>query len=64
MFYRKGQKDRYWLVFDGPADASWAEQLNTALDESRMLCLASGETLPVPHNMSIIFEVMDLSQVN
>ena len=48
---------------DGPADAAWVEQFNTALDDSKRLCLASGETLTVPTTLNMIFEVRDLSQV-
>lgn len=60
---RRGKRERCWLVLDGPADASWVEDLNTALDDSRKLCLPSGETLPLPTQMAVIFEVLDLSQV-
>nr|XP_045615668.1 dynein axonemal heavy chain 7-like isoform X1 [Procambarus clarkii] len=61
---RHGRLQRCWLLLDGPADASWVENLNTALDDSRKLCLPSGETLPVPNDMAIIFEVLDLSQAS
>lgn len=60
---RRGKRERCWLVLDGPADASWVEDLNTCLDDSRKLCLPSGETLPLPTHMAVIFEVLDLSQV-
>ncbi|XP_050730386.1 dynein axonemal heavy chain 7-like [Eriocheir sinensis] len=61
---RRGKRERCWLVLDGPADASWVEDLNTALDDSRKLCLPSGETLPLPTQMAVIFEVLDLSQAS
>ncbi|KAK8378939.1 hypothetical protein O3P69_009581 [Scylla paramamosain] len=61
---RRGKRERCWLVLDGPADASWVEDLNTALDDSRKLCLPSGETLPLPTHMAVIFEVLDLSQAS
>ena len=63
MVCRRGKRERCWLVLDGPADASWVEDLNTALDDSRKLCLPSGETVPLPTHMAVIFEVLDLSQV-
>ncbi|XP_063589657.1 dynein axonemal heavy chain 12-like [Penaeus indicus] len=61
---RQAHARRTWLLFDGPTDASWVENLNTALDDSQKLCLPSGETVPVPEDMATIFEVLDLSQAS
>ncbi|XP_064087240.1 dynein axonemal heavy chain 3-like [Macrobrachium nipponense] len=64
QFIREAHFRRSWLVFDGPTDASWVESFNTALDDSRKLCLPSGETVPIPPDMVMIFEVLDLSQAS
>jgi dynein heavy chain 1 len=50
----------HWIILDGDVDPEWAENLNSVLDDNRLLTLPSGERLQLSSNVRVVFETSSL----
>jgi len=50
-----GKEEFQWVVCDGPVDTIWVENLNTVLDDSKILCLANSERIKLSSWVSVLY---------
>ena len=54
------EKERRWIVYDGDVDAVWVENMNSVMDDNRLLTLPNGERIRLQDHCSMICETFDL----
>uniref|UniRef100_A0A8C7PKH0 AAA+ ATPase domain-containing protein n=1 Tax=Oncorhynchus mykiss TaxID=8022 RepID=A0A8C7PKH0_ONCMY len=54
------KKERRYIMFDGDVDALWVENMNSVMDDNKLLTLANGERIRLQNHCAMLFEVGDL----
>ncbi|XP_052801261.1 dynein axonemal heavy chain 10-like isoform X3 [Mya arenaria] len=54
------KNEKKYIVFDGDVDALWVENMNSVMDDNRLLTLANGERIRLQKHCAMLFEVFDL----
>ena len=57
----EGKEERRYIVYDGDVDAVWVENMNSVMDDNKLLTLPNGERIRLNFpTCSMLFEVFDL----
>jgi dynein heavy chain len=54
------ENEQRWIIFDGDVDAVWVENMNSVMDDNRLLTLPNGERIRLNAHCSMICETFDL----
>ena len=52
--------EKRYIVFDGDVDAVWVENMNSVMDDNKLLTLPNGERIRLQPYVKLLFEVADL----
>lgn len=54
------KNEKRWIVFDSDVDALWVENMNSVMDDNKVLTLPNGERIRLPKHCALVVEVSDL----
>ncbi|KJP87668.1 hypothetical protein AK88_02696 [Plasmodium fragile] len=52
--------DKAYIIFDGNLDSHWIENMNSVMDDNKVLTLSSNERILLKNHMNLVFEFSDL----
>lgn len=51
------KNERKYIIYDGDVDALWVENMNSVMDDNRLMTLANGERIRLQKHCAMLFEV-------
>ena len=49
-----------WILFDGDVDTVWMENMNSVIDDNKLLTLVNGDRIRLERYCKLLIEVYDL----